>query len=198
MLFDVLVIACATLAVDDIGSRRCEHPAPRLVRAWRTEDGGNGHRYWVVVSPDGISWSRAAYTAELLGGHLVTLESPEENAFVFSMVVGLDEAWTPHVLDDGRVFQHGPWIGLRQDDNAPEPAGGWRWVDGGSLANPLWSPHEPNNRQHPEGKESRAHYFGWGEVRTPFWNDMPETPGGTGGEPGMRVTAFVVEFPLKG
>ncbi len=199
MIASLLVMTCATLDArgNDSGCVAC--PTQTLVREWRVEDGGNGHRYAVIVSPDGISWSRAAYASELLGGHLVTLESPEENAFVFSIIVGVDEAWTPNVLEDGRRFQHGPWIGLRQDEGAAEPAGGWRWVHGGrAVSHALWSPHEPNDRQHREGEENCAHYFGWGDIRTPLWNDMPKAPAGTGGEPGMRITAFVVEYPARG
>ena len=60
MLSSLIVMTCATLGADGAGSWLCERPVPRTVREWRVEDGGNGHRYSVVVSPDGISWSRAA------------------------------------------------------------------------------------------------------------------------------------------
>ena len=47
---------------------------------------GNGHRYEVVVVPEGITWLDAKAAASARGGYLATLTSAEENRFVWSLI----------------------------------------------------------------------------------------------------------------
>jgi hypothetical protein len=56
---------------------------------WRVEDGGNGHWYGAVM--EGRDWNAAESNARSIGGHLVTITSMQENAFLVSL--GLP--WTP-------------------------------------------------------------------------------------------------------
>src|ERR1041384_3193087 len=88
---------------------------------WTIASGGNGHLYRVVAKPNLISWDTANAEASLSGGYLATITSPEENAFIFSLI---DNAsfWTQSAND------HGPWIGGFQPPGSTEPSGGWTWV----------------------------------------------------------------------
>ncbi len=96
---------------------------------WRAEDGGNGHWYELRSAPLS-SWSTCKAAAEASGGHLVTLASQAENAFVVASFQGLATRY--------------PWIGLSQAPNASEPSGGWGWITGEALNWTNWSPAEPN------------------------------------------------------
>ena len=53
---------------------------------WRSDIGGNGHRYEAVVSGSPISWEEANTAALARGGYLATVTSAAENAFVQSVV----------------------------------------------------------------------------------------------------------------
>ncbi|MDG2291551.1 MAG: lectin-like protein, partial [Phycisphaerales bacterium] len=85
---------------------------------WPASQGGNGHEYEVVLTPDGMNWSDARDAAEAAGGHLATVSDMDELDFINS----LDFAGTSK-----------GWIGGYQDMNASdyaEPDGGWKWVTG--------------------------------------------------------------------
>jgi hypothetical protein len=55
---------------------------------WRVEDGGNGHWYELVAIPgegvNRIPWGLARTRSEEMGGHLATINVPEESAFIWS------------------------------------------------------------------------------------------------------------------
>jgi len=90
---------------------------------WSIDYGGNGHYYLPIATSYPISWSDANAVANLLGGHLATITSVEENDFVFSLID--DEIyWYPS------VNIRGPWIGGYQLPGSSEPDGGWAWVTG--------------------------------------------------------------------
>jgi hypothetical protein len=98
---------------------------------WRVEDGGNGHWYF-LDGPYYANWTSAKAAAEASGGHLVTLTSPQEQAFAAAVAFNS----TPQQIDDC-------WLGGYQDRNAPdysEPAGGWRWVTGEPWVYTAWRP----------------------------------------------------------
>jgi len=84
---------------------------------WPLEVGGNGH--WYALHPTVGTWPALRAISESIGGHLVTLTTVEEWAWIkanFSI-----------------PFQTGRFAGAYQDRTAPdfsEPAGGWRWVTG--------------------------------------------------------------------
>src|SRR5258707_9627961 len=101
-----------------------ERPAQGQVFQWTNGTGANGHFYEVIIAPGGISWAEADYTAGLRGGYLATLNTPEENAFVFSMV-NLPYYW----VNDAAGNSQGPWIGGFQQAGSTEPDGGWQWVN---------------------------------------------------------------------
>lgn len=73
----------------------------------------NGHFYQPVSAANNISWSAANSAAVAAGGHLVTIASPEENAFVYSLIQTNNSVW--NLVGSG----HGPWIGAFQAANSP-------------------------------------------------------------------------------
>jgi len=129
---------------------------------WPIDYGGNGHYYLPIATQYPISWSDANSVANLLGGHLVTITSVEENDFVFSLID--DEIyWYPS------VNLRGPWIGGYQIDGSFEPDGGWAWVTGEPFDYTNWDLGQPNNYQ--GSNENRIH-FGNKRTRVPTWNDV--------------------------
>jgi hypothetical protein len=121
-----------------------------------------------VVSPPG-NWDQAEAAAVQLGGHLVTIHSAEENAFLVNTVL--------------RDFtgQGGPnltttpiWIGLYDPtgiaaDDGPSHAANFTWVDGSSSTYRNWHPGEPNDCYNDEyyGNILPAAYYPLGT-----WNDI--------------------------
>lgn len=129
---------------------------------WPVDYGGNGHYYLPIATKYPISWSDANSVANLLGGHLATITSVEENDFVFSLID--DEIyWYPS------VNLRGPWIGGYQIDGSFEPDGGWAWVTGEPFDYTNWDLGQPSNYQ--GSNENRIH-FGNKRTRVPTWNDV--------------------------
>ena len=93
------------------------------------------------VSEASILWEEAKINCELLGGHLVTISSEEENELVWQGVYA-------NGLNPGGSNNYQAWIGLYQNFDSPdysEPAGGWEWVTGEPVVYSNWAPEEPNN-----------------------------------------------------
>ncbi len=78
-----LVTAGATLAIGAAGQAGAGEPVQ-----WRVEDGGNGHWYELAALPGKgttrIPWGEAKSRAEAVGGHLATLTSTGEAAFIWT------------------------------------------------------------------------------------------------------------------
>jgi hypothetical protein len=96
---------------------------------WPVAAGGNGHFYEYVLG--NIAWGTAATRARQaahlgLHGHLVSITSAEENAFVLA-------------LAGGGTFR--PWIGLTDE----EVEGAFQWVTGETFEFANWDQGEPNN-----------------------------------------------------
>lgn len=112
----------------------------------------NGHSYYLTSTP---SWPAAEAEAISLGGHLVTIRSAAENAWLFATFVeGRTQACCRGVFN--------PWIGF--SDAIAE--GTFAWSSGEPVTYTNWKPNEPNNL----GGEDYARFdFGSG------WNDVPST-----------------------
>ena len=111
-------------------------------------------RYYQVVIANKISWEAAKAAAEQrtfqgVQGHLATIGSPEEDAFVHQLRQQVLSK--PHPALSGTEL----WVGGFQVPCAtttPEPACGWMWLNGesiapGNSAAPYtnWLNGEPNN-----------------------------------------------------
>lgn len=144
---------------------RCELLEDRRLLAvlqWPAAEGGNDHFYEAVATPFSIDWYSARYNAEQAGGHLATLTSAEENAFVFQLV-NSEEYW----YSDGTSIW-GPWLGGVQQDGSAEPGGGWGWTTEESWGYTNWRSGEPNNQG---GYEQHLQFFATGGRRRNTWND---------------------------
>ncbi|RQV94632.1 hypothetical protein EH220_07100, partial [bacterium] len=118
-------VVVALLAGGIIWQFRSKVPYPGAVQ-WSKSKGGNGHWYVVLVEPRGILLDRANHIAQKIGGHLVTITSPEEDDFVIRLLN--DAQYWSSSPDTGLMV--GPWIGALQLDDSREPDGGWRWITG--------------------------------------------------------------------
>ena len=95
----------------------------------------NGHWYGVDYTEQ--TWAEARDTAATYGFQLATVTST-------SM-----QQWLPTELASYIPFPAGAWLGLEQDEQAPdysEPDGGWYWVTGESLSDENWRSGDPNNQ----------------------------------------------------
>jgi hypothetical protein len=128
---------------------------------------GNNHWYEAVyVGPQGINWTDAQNAAGGAGGHLATITSDGENAFVFGLADANPLLW----YTDGFGNSIGPWLGGYQPAGSPEPGGGWTWdVTGEAWVYENWAGPEPNNSG---GTEHYLELFGVGPVRAATWNDL--------------------------
>lgn len=88
----------------------------------------NGHAY--KFFPQQLSWKDAKARCEALGGHLVIIETPGENAFVAQLIA-----------DGGKLDS---WIGATDDTSE----GQWHWVDGSNITWTNWFTRQkqPNNK----------------------------------------------------
>ncbi|MEQ1933541.1 MAG: lectin-like protein, partial [Fimbriimonadaceae bacterium] len=146
----------------------------------------NGHYYDVVLIAGGDrSWAAASAQAQAMiapngaQGHLATITSAAENAFVFSLADS-PAFWVLDIANNNE----GPYIGGYQVGGS-EPAGGWRWQKGEPWNFTAWAAGEPNNFN---GNEHFANLYSPGAGRAATWNDVPS-------DPSSVVVAYVVEAP---
>ncbi len=115
------------------------------------QSGGNGH--WYALNQSELTWDSAQAAAQQLGGHLATLTTPQENAFLLTFAQSLPQLWIGG-------FQDRTWPGYS------EPGGGWRWVTGEPWSMTLWGINQPDNSGANENKIEFATIFAG------FWNDL--------------------------
>lgn len=97
-----------------------------------------------------VSWHEAVAACEQDAGHLVTISSDEENAFVYDL--------NPYT-----------WLGATDE----QVEGVWAWVTGEPFDYTNWAPGEPNNSSNPG--ELPEHWLGyWGDPYVGQWNDLPD------------------------
>ncbi len=125
----------------------------------------NGHSYEALDTR--LSWADAQAEAVLRGGHLVTITSAAEQAFVVANFGGV------------RRF-----IGL----NDISTEGTFEWVTGETFSYSNWDIGEPNNSNN--GGRSLGENVA--ELRVNgFWNDVPDA---LGGDP--FLLASVIEYSV--
>jgi hypothetical protein len=140
-----------------------EHHTVALV-IWTTAEGGNGHFYEVVSSPEGITWADAESYAEGHGGYLATIASARENIFVFKLI---DSAQFWFTNSNGDSW--GPWLGGVNSPPANSSGAAWQWLNHeGAFTYTNWTPaHDANDNQ----PNHRLIFFGPGrDNRQPTWS----------------------------
>jgi hypothetical protein len=100
-----------------------------------------GHLYVAVHSTTFGDWNVAHQNAKRAGGYLATINSAEENRFLYDLFMQ-DSRFTHK---DAKGAWYGPMIGLYQVDRSNEPRGGWTWANGDSLSYNNFSPGNPDN-----------------------------------------------------
>jgi hypothetical protein len=151
-----------------IANESCD-PGSASYTHWESGLGSNGH-FYTLVAGNALPWENARVAAEALAicsgavkGHLATLTTEEEDAFVF-VELGI-------ALISGR----GPWLGGRQPIDFPEPGMtafdmGWEWVTGEVWSYTNWrNPPQPDDYL---GNEDCLHIS---DPDQPLdeWNDFP-------------------------
>ena len=130
--YDEVRIYDRALSPGEVASLYVEFSGGSLPQDWISY----GRSFYTTVS--GPSWEQAEDQAVRLGGHLVTLNDPAEDRFVFSQ------------------YGEGYWIGMTDRDGE----GQWRWSSGEPVTYTNWIQGEPNNNG---GRQNYAWYWwGWG------------------------------------
>ena len=107
----------------------------------------NGHAYEFIANP--VSWTEARKYCDSVGGHLLTITSPEEQKFIENTF-------------SGKMF----WIGAYSNGVYGGDIYDWRWVTGEEWYYENFTDGEPSNS---DGEE----WFGciWKKMK---WNDLRE------------------------
>ena len=136
---------------------------------WRVEDGGNGRLYGLT---DGAGcWDEAEAEAEALGGHLIAVNSAEEQAFVEQTFLSQGNVFG---LDETTIL----WIGLSD----AEVEGTMVWSSMEPLVYMNWKNTEPDH----SGDYVAFNWgFARGNVPLARWNDTPLC--GTDGRFGFSI-----------
>ena len=132
---------------------------------WGSASGGNDHWYEVIAMGSPVSWDEAKALAESstylgLQGHLVTITSVAEDAFVLNFPsAGMAQTW----------------LGGFQVPGASSPDAGWRWVTGEPWSYTNWGPGEPND-YYGFGSEEKLGLWTFPDGSL-LWNDyLPNEP----------------------
>ena len=88
-----------------------------------------------------MSWSQAEEFCVLHDGHLASITSAEENAWLGSELISSDEVWLG-----------GQW----------RPGSDWAWSDGSQWAWTNWAAGKPSETWNPECALLRQHPYHWG------------------------------------
>jgi len=122
---------------------------------WKVSDGGNGH--WYECSDVASPWSIAKTAAEAMGGHLATINSSSENAFVHGIAT---------------VSGAGTWLGAIAPTGQCVSADAYGWVTGEPFDFTAWAPTEPNGGF---GSADCGLAYWYEASLGPRWNDVPQT-----------------------
>ena len=119
----------------------------------------NGHHY--VIYNESASWSSAVELCKGKNGHLVTITSAEEQAFIRQK------------LEEDGLMRHHYWLGATDAENE----GSWRWITGEPFSYNNWDPgdgadhdRQPNNTLDQDYMELQTTRATANNYMT--WNDM--------------------------
>ncbi len=102
---------------------------------WRVSDGGNGHWYAYVQWSSDMRWWEARDWAVAHQGHLATLTTAAEDAFVTQLATA--RSWpNPNI---------GPWLGAYATNPCSQGASCFQWVTGEPFSYARWHPGNPDD-----------------------------------------------------
>ena len=132
----------------------------------------NNHWYEVVESQNPLSWEDAQAQADAKGGYLVSLNSRQENYFIWSTV------WNDSNNRNSQTANH-LWLGgyrvMDEDGNATDD---WAWDSGEEWDYDRWYPGEPNNWG---GNQNYLHYYWYY-----YWDDVHNGS--------SQMTGYIIEY----
>ncbi|MEI2297715.1 caspase family protein [Ensifer sp. MJa1] len=99
----------------------------------------DGHLYAAAYDAQQVAWEQAKATAERCGGHLATIDSSDENAFVAALV-NADARFFDSLFEEGEHRRIGPWLGLVNESGL---ADSWTWAPGGAVTYDRWFRRPP-------------------------------------------------------
>jgi hypothetical protein len=123
-------------------------PKPTATLDQRVLNPANQHLYLYVKQ--GNTWHGAKDYCALQGGHLVTIQAPSENKFVYDLATENTQA--------------GTWLGAADEDQE----GTWVWVTGEPRS--YWNWGEYWNYSGKDGAEDFLAFDGWDKT----WYDQPD------------------------
>lgn len=176
-------------------------PLERMASRPFTLPDGRTHWYEVLYTPEGgVNWVQAKALAEQAGGHLATIASAEENAFVFDLVKDR-KYWFQWDASHNHVM-NGPFLGGYQPRGSAEPKGGWRWVTGEPWVYENWAydgmpgDDDPRPSQQPNDATGNQNVVAFGEVNIPVptWGDFPQKFSTYRSPFPGRTHGFVIEY----
>ncbi len=133
--------------------------------------GGNDRWYAKYSVGPGATWDLLRDKAIEMGGTLACANTASENRMLGSV----------HIATGSGARTAFGLVQDLGDKNYAEPAGGWKWVDGGALTYGSWAANEPNDGGGTEHVgQFVAYYFG------EFWNDLAST---------VAWTHVLIEYP---
>ncbi|WP_424974486.1 lectin-like protein [Dinoroseobacter sp. S124A] len=142
---------------------------------WSTADGGNGHYYELITTKKTFADASAAAQASThagLSGHIVTITSAEEQAFLDDLNTNQMEAWIgASDTDEEGVFA---WI------TGPEAGTVFYTTTDGAQTYANWNPGEPNDWG--SGEDYVEGWFGGAKD----WNDIKAS----------NKNAYIVEYSV--
>lgn len=182
--------------------------ARQPIQSFERPEGGTHYYEVVLVESMNISWVQAAILATSEGGYLASLSSPEENAFVFSLVN--DDAYFWQFPDDYTPDSHyrikiGPFLGGVRVSDTEDSLAGWQWLSGEAWDYTNWAQNlddgvtdrDPRDNTQPNGA-GRQNIMGFGELNVPVptWGDYWDTVAqyGERGMPSGYNRGFVIEY----
>ena len=164
-------------------------PADAAPIQWTTASGGNGHWYELITTQGSFNQNRAAAAASTftppgggpaLQGHLVSIGSAEENAFVTTLNGGTESyiGFTDNEAQAPGAFETGLPPGS-------QTSAGWKWADRPQDPTTYrnWGQDEPNDWQNSVPGEDYVVILGSGT-----WNDLGAPDGNS------DPRAYVVEY----
>lgn len=150
--------ATITATVGGVSAKCVITVIPSKVPSDATSYNGHSYKYF----SDALTWTEADAACKKMGGHLVDINSAEEQAFITSHL--------PEMSSRKNCY----WIGLYYDK-------GWKWTTDRAFSYKHWAAGEPNNHQ--SKNEAYVHicaklYTSGNRKNVGEWNDCQNTGAG--------------------
>lgn len=135
----------------------------------------NGHKYCIFTQA--MSWGNAESFCSDIGGHLVSINSPEEQEFI------------QKIADNSNAVNL--WTGGYLDENT------WKWTDGSNFGYSNWDVDKPDNYQGVEGYIKfpckDVNFEAWAAHRGK-WDDVSLIADGISGDVPLYSFGFICEW----